>query len=117
MGRNQQIVKLREDGRSFSEIANIFGISSSRVSDICRQEKYKAAREKRLKEKYPELLELSTRAQNAVLRTGAHDKSEMKAWVKEHQNMGLMGLRNVGANTAAELEKWMEGKKDDQEIL
>ena len=107
--RNQQIAKLRQEGRTYSEIAKIFGISLERVAQICRHEE----REERLRQNYPEMIKLSKRARKAALRMGIHNRREMKDWLEKHKNLGLMKLPDVGAKTAAEMEKWMEDAKDD----
>ena len=107
--RNQQIATLRQEGRTYSEIAKIFGISLERVAQICRHEE----REERFRQNYPELIKLSTRTQRAVLGMRIHNRSEMKDWLEKHKNLGLRELPDVGAKRAAEIEKWMEDAKDD----
>ena len=103
--RNEEIVSLYEAGVPIRKIANRFGISYTRVSQICRRSK----EEDDLIDRYGEwLCVFSTRTMNALARAGIY---EMDALIDLCKNGWDGDLRNLGVKGWAEIVEKLDIKQ------
>lgn len=103
MDRNNEIIKLREEGHSFREIAKIYQISGSRVAQIFHRHEFQE-RQKKMFESAPEILNLPIRTRNCLLRNGISCRKEYFEFVNSGGDIST--LRCVGEKTRKEIEEW-----------
>lgn len=96
--RNDLIWKLHNEGVSYRQIAERFGISKGRVEKVCKIIE--------LREKWPEFRKLlSVRAQNILLTYFDKDEEIFNhpERIAEFDLQGLLSLKNMGRKTAMEV--------------
>lgn len=95
--RNNTIVYMRKKGYTLRELAIRFGVSMSRIEQICKREDSR----ERLSEEYKDFDGLPGRARNALLRAGIESKEDVAKALEEGW---LVHRRWIGEKTIKELE-------------
>lgn len=108
--RHELAISLREKGLRFKDIGEIFGVSTTRASQIFRQaemrKKYKKLQEEN-PSKYPDL---STRASNALKNYGGvTTREEIIALVEA--GIDLKSIPNLGKRTEKEILDYVKNQK------
>ena len=96
--RNERIIKMRESGKTFSQIAIEFGISIERARQICMRE----AQEAELIKEYGALAELSLRVRHSLGRAGI---TSLDYLIECLESKGGAAVRNIGEKGIAEIEQ------------
>lgn len=115
--RNNEIVNERLAGRTYRSIGEEYGMSTSRMKQICDRENTILKRQERLNEIRREQAErekyldehgrldgLTPRLYNAVRRGGADTKDELVEMLCSKDGIEV---RNVGSKSIAELEEFV----------
>ena len=102
--RNKEIIQKREEGKTCKEIAIQYGISRTRVYQICEEEKRK-------KEKVKDEIDcLPRRVRNALFRKGIHTKEELIQLFNDNEvvyirNLGKKSMKTISEFTGLNLEQ------------
>ena len=95
--RNEEIYKLRQDGKKLAEIADLYGISVSRVREIIHKHERMKMRKKTELDCFP------IRLRNALLRYGARTMDDVEQILQILQSG--KPIRNIGEKSIRIMEE------------
>ena len=109
--RNAEIVAMRKNGATYEKIADKYGISITRVQQICDKEIRKDTAFKM----YGDMSALTTRTRHILYRSNIKSKEQL---IKElSQNLGVI-IRGIGEGGINELEMFVGfGISDERRIV
>lgn len=96
--RNQEIIEMRNRGKTLNEIGKQFGISKERVRQITKIQPEKQAIA-------PFEGKLSRRTWHALCRFGIKDRNELEKRLES--GLEVKKIRNIGEKTASEIAQYI----------